>query len=91
MTAGLDFALTIVAELRARTYPERCQLMSEYDPDPPFHARSIKTAPPKLKAPMDQMLKNFVKKSEALAAETKACIKHEHGGRSAVEPFLQFK
>jgi putative intracellular protease/amidase len=46
VTAGLDFGLTMVAELRDRTYAECCQLMSEYDPDPPFSAGSMKTAPP---------------------------------------------
>ena len=67
VTAGLDFGLTMVAELRDRTYAECCQLMSEYDPDPPFNSGSMKTAPPEVKAPMVEMLADFVKKSEALA------------------------
>jgi len=71
VTAGLDFGLTMVAELRDRTYAECCQLMSEYDPDPPFHAGSMKTAPEEVKAPMIELLADFVKKSEALAAATK--------------------
>jgi putative intracellular protease/amidase len=68
VTAGLDFGLTMVAELRDRTYAECCQLRSEYDPDPPFHAGSIKTAPAEVKTHMVEMLADFVKKSEALAA-----------------------
>jgi putative intracellular protease/amidase len=72
VTAGLDFGLTMVAELRNRTYAECCQLLSEYDPDPPFHAGSLKTAPPEVKKPMVDMLADFVKKSEALAATKKA-------------------
>lgn len=32
VTAGLDFGLTLVAELRDQTYAECTQLMSEYDP-----------------------------------------------------------
>jgi putative intracellular protease/amidase len=71
VTAGLDFGLTMVAELRDRVYAECCQLMSEYDPDPPFNAGSMKTAPEEVKAPMVQMLAEFVKKSEALAAAKK--------------------
>jgi len=71
VTAGLDFGLTMLAELRDRTYAECCQLMSEYDPDPPFHAGSLKTAPADVKTPMVEMLADFVKKSEALAAATK--------------------
>lgn len=72
VTSGLDFGLTMVAELRDRTYAECCQLMSEYDPHPPFNSGSMKTAPPEVKAPMVQLLTDFVKKSEALAAATKA-------------------
>jgi len=68
VTAGLDFGLTMVAELRDRTYAECCQLMDEYDPDPPFHSGSMKTAPPEVKAAMVQLLADFVKKFEALAA-----------------------
>jgi len=71
VTAGLDFGLTMVADLRGRIYAECCQLMSEYDPDPPFNAGSIKTAPAEVKTPMIEMLADFVKKSEALAAATK--------------------
>jgi hypothetical protein len=43
--------------------------MSEYDPDPPFHAGSMKTAPPEVRTPMVEMLTGFVKKSEALASK----------------------
>jgi cyclohexyl-isocyanide hydratase len=71
VTAGLDLGLTMVAELRDRTYAECCQLMSEYDPDPPFHSGSMKTAPAEVKTSMVQLLAPFVKKSEELAATTK--------------------
>ena len=67
VTAGLDFGLTMVAELRDRTYAECCQLMSEYDPDPPFNAGSMKTAPEEVKAPMIKLVSGFVRKAEALA------------------------
>ena len=67
VTAGLDFGLTMVAELRDRTYAECCQLMSEYDPHPPFNAGSMRTAPANVKAPMVKMLTAFTKKAEALA------------------------
>jgi putative intracellular protease/amidase len=67
VTAGLDFGLTMVAELRDRTYAECCQLMSEYDPDPPFSAGSMDTAPAGVKASMVQLLAEFTKKAEELA------------------------
>lgn len=71
VTAGLDFGLAMVAELRDRTYAECTQLMSEYDPDPPFNAGSMKTAPPAVKAAMLDMASDFAKKAEALANATK--------------------
>ncbi len=68
VTAGLDFGLTMVAELRSRYYAECTQLVAEYDPDPPFNAGSLKTAPEAVKADMIKLLTDFRKKSEALAA-----------------------
>ena len=44
VTAGIDFALALVAELHGREAAERVQLMIEYDPAPPFQAGSPKTA-----------------------------------------------
>ena len=67
VTAGLDFGLAMVAELRDRTYAECCQLMSEYDPDPPFNAGSLRTAPPEFKEPMMKLSAGFSKNAEALA------------------------
>lgn len=71
VTAGLDFGLTMVAELRDRTYAECCQLMTEYDPHPPFNAGSMQTAPAEVKVPMVQMLAQFTKKAEEFVAATK--------------------
>jgi putative intracellular protease/amidase len=72
VTAGVDFGLTMVAELRDRFYAECCQLMNEYDPDPPFNAGSMKTAPEEVKAPMVQMVADFVRKAEVLAKASQA-------------------
>jgi cyclohexyl-isocyanide hydratase len=70
VTAGLDFGFTMVAELRSRFYAECSQLVSEYDPQPPFNAGSMKMAPAKVKADMIQLLAGFTKKAEELAAAT---------------------
>jgi transcriptional regulator GlxA family with amidase domain len=59
VTAGLDFGLTMVAELRDRNYAENVQLLCEYDPHPPFDAGSTHTAPREVKAMMEQMLTPF--------------------------------
>jgi cyclohexyl-isocyanide hydratase len=45
VTAGIDFGLTVAAELRGREAAERVQLMLEYDPAPPFDAGSPARAP----------------------------------------------
>lgn len=71
VTAGLDFGLAMVAELRDQTYAECAQLMSEYDPEPPFKAGSMKTAPAGVKAAMTELVADFSKKAAALAASSK--------------------
>ncbi|CAN5153046.1 DJ-1/PfpI family protein [soil metagenome] len=46
VTAGIDFALTLVAELVGRSAAEAAQLRLEYNPAPPFDAGSPDSAPP---------------------------------------------
>lgn len=50
VTAGIDFALTMVAELAGQDVAERIQLGIEYAPAPPFDAGSPETARPELVA-----------------------------------------
>ncbi|MGN8117304.1 DJ-1/PfpI family protein [Labrys sp. 22185] len=45
VTAGIDFALDIIARLRGREEAEAVQLKLEYAPAPPFDAGSPATAP----------------------------------------------
>lgn len=45
VTAGIDFALTLVSMLIDRTAAEAIQLRMEYNPAPPFNAGSPETAP----------------------------------------------
>lgn len=45
VTAGIDFALTLVAELAGRAVAEAIQLNLEYAPAPPFYAGRPDTAP----------------------------------------------
>lgn len=72
VTAGLDFGLSMVAELRDQTYAKCAQLMSEYDPDPPFNAGSMKTAPTYVKKAMIELVADFTKKAEILANSAKS-------------------
>ena len=45
VTAGIDFALTVAAEIASPQAAERIQLATEYDPEPPFAAGSPDRAP----------------------------------------------
>lgn len=55
VTAGLDFGLALVAQLRNRSYAEAIQLYLEYDPDPGFNAGSPEKAPPIVTAFLNDM------------------------------------
>jgi cyclohexyl-isocyanide hydratase len=50
VTAGIDFALTLVSIMVDRATAEAIQLRLEYNPAPPFNAGSPDTAPPELLA-----------------------------------------
>ena len=50
VTAGIDFGLTIIAELCGDEAAQACQLQLEYAPAPPFDAGTPETAPPGLVA-----------------------------------------
>ena len=45
VTAGIDVALRVAAEIAGREAAEAIQLGVEYDPQPPFAAGSPETAP----------------------------------------------
>jgi cyclohexyl-isocyanide hydratase len=46
VTAGIDFALTVAAEIAGPVVAQAIQLQIEYAPEPPFDAGSHETAPP---------------------------------------------
>jgi cyclohexyl-isocyanide hydratase len=48
VTAGIDFGLTLLAELRGETVAKAAQLAMEYDPQAPFQAGSPQSAGPEL-------------------------------------------
>ena len=53
VTAGIDFAFTLAAEIAGETFAKGLQLGLEYDPAPPFQAGSPDKAPPEARARMD--------------------------------------
>ena len=50
VTAGIDFALSVAAELAGPEAAQVIQLQMEYAPDPPFDAGRPETAPPEVLA-----------------------------------------
>ena len=50
VTAGLDFAFTVLAELADATFAQTIQLGLEYAPDPPFAGGRPELAPPEVLA-----------------------------------------
>ncbi|MGY3240383.1 cyclohexyl-isocyanide hydratase [Bradyrhizobium sp. USDA 4448] len=59
VTAGIDFALTLVSLLVDRTTAEAIQLRLEYNPAPPFNAGSPETAPAEVIALMKERVAPF--------------------------------
>jgi cyclohexyl-isocyanide hydratase len=56
VTAGIDFALTLVSIMIDRRTAEAIQLRLEYNPAPPFNAGSPDTAPPEILALMKEKI-----------------------------------
>jgi transcriptional regulator GlxA family with amidase domain len=67
VTAGLDFGLAMVAELRGDDHARQVQLLSEYDPQPPFDAGSADAVSPALLAAMTGMLAPQTARARAIA------------------------
>jgi len=56
VTAGIDFGLAVVAELRGQAQAEAIQLALEYAPQPPFSAGTPDEAPPAVLAAVKDRL-----------------------------------
>ena len=68
VTAGIDFALTLVSILIDRRTAEAIQLRLEYNPAPPFNSGSPDTAPPEVKALLENRMAPFrQRRAEAIA------------------------
>lgn len=67
VTAGIDFGLTLLSELRDPAYAQATQLVAEYAPAPPFNTGTPETAPPELVARMRAMFAPFLAALDAIA------------------------
>jgi cyclohexyl-isocyanide hydratase len=72
VTAGIDFGLTVVAELAGREHAEAIQLSLEYAPQPPFHSGTPEEAPPAVLAAVKDHLAGTRKAREAIISELAA-------------------
>ena len=72
VTAGLDFALVVAAELAGEAFAQALQLNLEYAPAPPFDAGRPETAPPEVLAAvmsrMETLLPTRLAEAKAAAA-----------------------
>jgi len=59
VTAGIDIALTIVAELKGADVAKTIQLALEYDPEPPFVSGRPERAEPQIVANVKEMFAAF--------------------------------
>ncbi len=75
VTAGIDFAFTLAAEIAGEDYARALQLGLEYDPMPPFDEGSPDKAPP---AAVDLVTKRYAERLNAFRAALEKSL-----GRSA--------
>jgi cyclohexyl-isocyanide hydratase len=68
VTAGIDFALSVVAELSGPEIAQAIQLQIEYAPEPPFDAGVPETAPPAI-------LSRVRERMAAMAAKRRGAVK----------------
>lgn len=54
-SAGLDFALAVVARVRGAPYAQALMLQAEYHPEPPLAGGTLATTPPPIANAMDDM------------------------------------
>ena len=60
VTSGIDFALTLVAEIHGDEVAQAIQLQMEYDPEPPFHAGSPQSATPQQLTTARSQMADFI-------------------------------
>jgi putative intracellular protease/amidase len=72
VTAGIDFGLALVGQLRDRQYAESVQLLAEYAPEPPYDAGTPGKAPVEVTTMMSDMFVDFRKQAETVGSEAYA-------------------
>lgn len=68
VTAGIDFALTLVSEMFGEVQAQTVQLQLEYAPAPPFHAGHPSTAPAEVLALASERLRESIAQRREIVA-----------------------
>lgn len=68
VSAGIDFALRLAADLHGETLAQRIQLQIEYDPEPPFDSGSPDRADPAVVAEMRELGRRLTEERREIAA-----------------------
>lgn len=76
VTAGIDFALAVLAELGGDALAQSLQLGLEYAPAPPFNAGTPETAPPAILAAYQQRMAAILPQREAEARQAAALMEN---------------
>jgi cyclohexyl-isocyanide hydratase len=80
VTAGIDFALTLVAMLVDRKTAEAIQLGIEYNPEPPFQSGSPDRAPPEVLALIESRMAPFRQRRAEAVVRAAARLNEPAGG-----------
>jgi cyclohexyl-isocyanide hydratase len=75
VTAGIDFALTVVAEVWGDEVAKQLQLGFEYDPQPPFNCGSPERAGPERTALAKKRLEGILGEREIVNAQAAARLR----------------
>ena len=60
VTSGIDFGLTVVAEIAGDKVAQEVQLQMEYDPEPPYQTGSPRSAPAELVVATREKIASFI-------------------------------
>lgn len=80
VTSGLDFAFTLLAQLRGAEAAQTLQLLLEYDPAPPFHSGHPRVAAPALVEKVREMAAQMLEQRRAVSQRVAARRGSAHSG-----------
>jgi transcriptional regulator GlxA family with amidase domain len=85
VSAGIDLALWLAAEIAGRERAEAIQLVVEYDPRPPFDAGHMSKASPEVRRLANEMMEHS-RRSEPARPEDRVAALHRTGPDRQITP-----